>query len=191
MTNTVVGNQKQGSEVWNPADSVAFSIQLDSSHEEQTWMDVDTASCLLNILRPLRKEPHPEIPCLDWCPGVPGKGPFIPAIPFWANFLGSVVSSVAVCRFRTLGPDLNTKVFFFFLRRVVHWLGLYVPTWNAAHWGSLWNFDVEIRLLLILYLLAHSIDSTIELLEADSISAIAVLFQLSAADNIRSVLTGF
>lgn len=77
-------------------------------------MDVDTASCLLNILRPLRKEPHPEIPCLDWCPGVPGKGPFIPAIPFWANFLGSVVSSVAVCRFRTLGPDLNTKVFFFF-----------------------------------------------------------------------------
>lgn len=119
VTNTVVGNHKQGSEVWNPADSVAFSIQLDSSHEEQTWMDVDTASCLLNILRPLRKEPHPEIPCLDWCPGVPGKGPFIPAIPFWANLLGSVVSSVVVCSFRTLGPDLNTKVFFF-LPRVVH-----------------------------------------------------------------------
>ena len=76
-------------------------------------MDVDTARCLLNILRPLRKEPHPEIPCLDWCPGVPGKGPFIPAIPFWANLLGSVVSSVVVCSFRTLGPDLNTKVFFF------------------------------------------------------------------------------
>ena len=93
---------------------IAFSIQLDSSHEEQTWMDVDTACCLLNILRPLRKEPHPEIPCLDWCPGVPGKGPFIPAIPFWANFLGSVVSSVVVCRFRALGPDLNTKVYFFF-----------------------------------------------------------------------------
>ena len=65
VTNTVVGNQKQGSEVWNAADSVAFSIQLDSSHEEQTWMDVDTASCLLNILRPLRKEPHPEIPCFN------------------------------------------------------------------------------------------------------------------------------
>jgi hypothetical protein len=45
--------------------------------------------------------------------------------------------------------------------------------------------------MLILYLLAHSIDSSTELLEADGISAITVLFQLSAADNIRSVLTGF
>lgn len=110
VTNIVIGNQKQSSEVWNQANSVAFSIQLDSSREEQAWVDVGGTNCLLNI-QPPRKEPDPKIPCLNWCPVVPWRGTFIPVIPFWAKFLGSIAGSVVVCRFRTSGPDLNIKVF--------------------------------------------------------------------------------
>lgn len=170
---------------WQPPNLPPYVSQEKGHRMEcggQTWID-GGASCLLNI-KPPRKEPSPETPCLRWGPVVPWRGASIPVVPFWAGFLGSIWSSVAACRFRTLGPDPDIKVFL-------------TPRWSTGlgsmcpHYWRLWNFDGEIRLLLILYRLAHSIDSTIELLEADSISAIAVLFQPSAADNSRSVLTGF
>lgn len=164
---------------------VAFAVKSDSSHGEQRWIDDGGASYLLTYSlweRNLTQKSYTSSGA-QWCSGEEDSSLFLLGeFPreYWESSSVLIQNFWAKYQHKGLPSQGGPLV----------WSpGAHVTC--AASPASLWNFDVEIRLLLILYLLAHSIDSTTELLEADSISAITVLFQLSAADNLRSVFTGF